>query len=94
MPLLEFSGVHACNTNPRRVGCAPQSCANAIGGWLVLLDGLNNPNTGRWSVSDEEKQFVKGLMQSVTEPGKVAAWIAPPNKGINNQPFEYEYVKL
>ena len=38
--------------------------------------------------------FVKSLMQRVTEPGKMAAWIAPPDRGINAQPVEYEYVKL
>ena len=30
----------------------------------------------------------------VYEPGKMAAWIAPPDRGINNNPVEYEYVKL
>jgi benzoyl-CoA 2,3-dioxygenase component B len=29
----------------------------------------------------------------VTEPGKVAAWIAPPTKGINGMPIDFEYVK-
>ena len=33
-------------------------------------------------------------MQKVTEPGKMAAWIAPPDRGINNQPLDYTYVKL
>jgi benzoyl-CoA 2,3-epoxidase subunit B len=30
----------------------------------------------------------------VIEPGKMAAWIAPPDRGINAQPVAYEYVKL
>ncbi len=33
-------------------------------------------------------------MQPVYERGKIANWIAPPNQGINGQPFEYEYVHL
>ena len=33
-------------------------------------------------------------MQPVTEPGKMAGWIAPPLKGINALPNEFEYVKL
>jgi benzoyl-CoA 2,3-epoxidase subunit B len=33
-------------------------------------------------------------MQRVIEPGKVAGWIAPPEIGINNAPFDYEYVRL
>jgi len=47
-----------------------------------------------WVPSPDDKAFVKTLMQQVIEPGKVAGWIAPPNKGINNQPPEFEYVKL
>jgi benzoyl-CoA 2,3-dioxygenase component B len=30
----------------------------------------------------------------VTEPGKMASWIAPPARGINNNPVDYEYVHL
>jgi benzoyl-CoA 2,3-dioxygenase component B len=33
-------------------------------------------------------------MRQVAEPGKMARWVAPPERGINNQPVEYEYVKL
>jgi len=34
------------------------------------------------------------LMTQVTERGKIAGWIAPPNKGINQNDFDFEYVKL
>jgi benzoyl-CoA 2,3-dioxygenase component B len=48
-----------------------------------------------WLPTAEDKAFIKTLMQQVIEPGKVAAWIAPPKRGINNTPFEeFEYVKL
>jgi benzoyl-CoA 2,3-epoxidase subunit B len=30
----------------------------------------------------------------MTEPGKMARWIAPPDRGINNLPVDYEYVRL
>jgi benzoyl-CoA 2,3-dioxygenase component B len=33
-------------------------------------------------------------MQRVTEPGKMAGWIAPPDRGINANAIAYEYVKL
>jgi benzoyl-CoA 2,3-dioxygenase component B len=33
-------------------------------------------------------------MQPVTEPGKMASWIAPPERGVNNLAPEYEYVRL
>ncbi|HEX4328578.1 MAG TPA: benzoyl-CoA 2,3-epoxidase subunit BoxB [Burkholderiales bacterium] len=44
--------------------------------------------------SDEDRSFVKSLQQRVVEPGKMAAWIAPPDRGINNLPVDYEYVRL
>jgi benzoyl-CoA 2,3-dioxygenase component B len=47
-----------------------------------------------WVPSEADRAFVKGLMQRVTEPGRMAAWIAPPDRGINNLPVEYEYVHL
>jgi len=47
-----------------------------------------------WIPSQADRAFVHSLMQRVVEPGKMAAWIAPPERGINNLPVEYEYVKL
>jgi benzoyl-CoA 2,3-dioxygenase component B len=47
-----------------------------------------------WLPNDADQAFVKSLMQRVVEPGKMAAWIAPPDRGINAQPIEYQYVKL
>jgi benzoyl-CoA 2,3-dioxygenase component B len=47
-----------------------------------------------WVPSAEDRAFVMSLMQKVTEPGKVAGWVAPPERGINNMPAEYEYVRL
>jgi benzoyl-CoA 2,3-dioxygenase component B len=47
-----------------------------------------------WTPSEQDKAFVRSLQQRVVEPGKMAAWIAPPERGINNLPVDYEYVKL
>jgi benzoyl-CoA 2,3-dioxygenase component B len=47
-----------------------------------------------WIPSESDRAFVHSLMQRVVAPGKMAAWIAPPDRGINNLPVEYEYVKL
>jgi benzoyl-CoA 2,3-dioxygenase component B len=47
-----------------------------------------------WVPSESDRTFVKSLMRRVIEPGKMAAWIAPPDRGINNLPVEYEYVQL
>jgi len=47
-----------------------------------------------WVPSEADRAFVHSLMKKVVQPGKMAAWIAPPERGINNLPVEYEYVKL
>ncbi|HYM31181.1 MAG TPA: benzoyl-CoA 2,3-epoxidase subunit BoxB [Candidatus Cybelea sp.] len=47
-----------------------------------------------WLPTDAERAFVATLMVPVTEPGKFAGWIAPPARGINNQPLDYRYVQL
>ena len=44
--------------------------------------------------SEADKTHVISLMHQVTEPGKMAAWIAPPDRGINKQSIDYEYVRL
>jgi len=47
-----------------------------------------------WIPSPDDRAFIKTLMRPVNEPGKMAGWIAPPDRGINNQPVDYEYVRL
>jgi benzoyl-CoA 2,3-epoxidase subunit B len=49
---------------------------------------------GEWIPTAEDRAFVKSLMQRVVEPGRMAAWVAPPERGINNLPLDYEYVHL
>jgi benzoyl-CoA 2,3-dioxygenase component B len=75
----------------------------SIGVWgKVWTDPDGHPVTGGewqakqrdWLPSTEDRAFVNSLMRRVTEPGKVAGWIAPPEIGINNAPLDYEYVRL
>src|SRR5215472_7677688 len=47
-----------------------------------------------WLPNENDQAFILSLMNGVHEQGKMAAWIAPPDRGINNNPVEYEYVKL
>jgi len=46
-----------------------------------------------WLPTNHDRDYVASLMTPVVEPGKVAHWIAPPARGINRQPVEFEYVK-
>ncbi|HKY94276.1 MAG TPA: benzoyl-CoA 2,3-epoxidase subunit BoxB [Kiloniellales bacterium] len=47
-----------------------------------------------WLPSESDRAFVQSLMQPVTEVGKIAGWIAAPDRGINNLAPDYEYVRL
>src|SRR6185503_4470207 len=47
-----------------------------------------------WLPTREDREYVQSLMHPVTEPGKIANWIAPPAAGIKGKPFEFEYVRL
>jgi benzoyl-CoA 2,3-dioxygenase component B len=50
---------------------------------------------GEWLPSEADRAYVQSLMgPAITEPGKFANWIAPPKKGINGQPVEFEYVRF
>ncbi len=44
--------------------------------------------------SADDRRFITALMHPVTEPGKIAGWIAPPERGVNSLTVDYEYVRL
>jgi len=47
-----------------------------------------------WLPTHEDKEYVRSVMTPVLEPGKMANWIAPPKRGINGQPLDFEYVRF
>jgi len=51
-------------------------------------------NLAGWLPSEADRAFVQSLMQPVTAAGKVAGWIAAPDRGINNLAPDYEYIRL
>jgi benzoyl-CoA 2,3-epoxidase subunit B len=62
-------------------------------GKMVAADEFSRERDA-WLPSPADRAFVQTLMQRVTTPGKMAAWIAPPERGINNLAIDYEYVRL
>jgi benzoyl-CoA 2,3-dioxygenase component B len=48
---------------------------------------------GEWLPTENDKAFVQSLMAPVVERGKFASWIAPPARGINGNPVDFEYVR-
>ncbi|HTI85111.1 MAG TPA: benzoyl-CoA 2,3-epoxidase subunit BoxB, partial [Alphaproteobacteria bacterium] len=49
---------------------------------------------GDWLPTAEDKAYIQSLMKPVLEIGKFANYIAPPQRGINRQPVDFEYVKF
>jgi benzoyl-CoA 2,3-dioxygenase component B len=47
-----------------------------------------------WLPGDDDRAFIQSLMQPVRERGKMAGWIAPPERGLHGQPLDYDYVRL
>jgi benzoyl-CoA 2,3-dioxygenase component B len=44
--------------------------------------------------SERDRAYVQSLMTPVYEPGRFAPWIAPPARGINGKPLDFEYVRF
>ena len=48
-----------------------------------------------WLPSSADLEYVSSLMtRPITEPGQFANWISPPSRGINQQPIDFEYVRV
>jgi benzoyl-CoA 2,3-dioxygenase component B len=47
-----------------------------------------------WLPTADDQAFVASLMKPELRMGKIASWISPPKKGIDNHPFEWEYVRF
>ena len=47
-----------------------------------------------WLPTQEDKDYVHSLMKPVHERGKIANWISPPARGVDDKPWDFEYVKF
>ena len=59
----------------------------------LLDEAAWNAKQDAWLPSEADRAYVQSLMTPVHERGKIAAWVAPPSKGINGQAFDFEYVR-
>ena len=69
-----------------------------VGLWAGLdIDVTGTPTAKGRNASvlptEADRGYVKSLMVGVTEAGKCANWIAPPERGINNNAFDFQYVR-
>ena len=61
---------------------------------VVMSEADWNARAGDWLCNDEDHAYIDSLMKPCFEPGAYASWIAAPRVGINNQPQDFEYVKI
>jgi len=47
-----------------------------------------------WLPSEADRTYVNSLMLPVLEQGKMANWIAAPDRGVKGQPVDFEYIRL
>ena len=67
---------------------------NVTPGGQVVPESEWHARQGEWLPTTDDEKFIGSLMQRVIEPGKIAAWIAPPVRGINGNPWDYEYIRF
>ena len=85
---------------PRAPACRLQSQGRRVRGAMLRSARKRargrgvRARRGEWLPTEEDRARNAELMQPVYEPGKIAGWIAPPAKGINGQPPDFEYVVL
>jgi benzoyl-CoA 2,3-dioxygenase component B len=60
----------------------------------VMTESEWNSHRAEWMPTEEDHAYIDSLMGQVIEPGKFANWIAPPARGINSQPIDFEYVRF
>ncbi|HEX9808312.1 MAG TPA: benzoyl-CoA 2,3-epoxidase subunit BoxB [Alphaproteobacteria bacterium] len=60
----------------------------------VITEAEWDKRHGEWLPDQDDRDYIQSLMKPVTEPGKFANYIAPPQRGINRQPIDFEYVKF
>ncbi|HJQ76758.1 MAG TPA: benzoyl-CoA 2,3-epoxidase subunit BoxB [Acidimicrobiia bacterium] len=47
-----------------------------------------------WLPTGEDRAYIESIMRPHFTPGEFAPWIAPPARGIDQKPTDFEYVKL
>jgi len=47
-----------------------------------------------WLPTGDDQAYIESIMRPNYEPGVFAPWIAPPTRGIDQKPADFEYVKL
>jgi benzoyl-CoA 2,3-dioxygenase component B len=69
--------------------------ANITPDGQVVSEAEWKARENEWLPSAEDRDYVQSLMTAaVTEPGKFANWVAPPGRGIDGHPLDFDYVRF
>jgi benzoyl-CoA 2,3-dioxygenase component B len=95
--ILSENGVDATLALPhvgfnRRVGLFGDSYLTPDG--QVIDEATWDDRRDSWLPTGADHDHVMSLMAPQYEVGAMAGWIAPPARGINTQPVDYQYVRL
>ena len=76
----------------RKIGSFAEACVSPDG--RIVTEAEWDAKRDEWLPTQQDAAFVGSLMEPVIAPGQFAGWIAPPPRGINGQPIDFEYVRL
>ena len=76
----------------RKIGTFMNANISPLGD--VLSQENWDVNKNKFLPTNDDNVFIESLMKPETEPGKYAGWISAPDMGIDNQPGDFEYVKI
>ncbi|MEO5699477.1 MAG: benzoyl-CoA 2,3-epoxidase subunit BoxB [Casimicrobiaceae bacterium] len=76
----------------RRIG--PLAAVNVDPAGRLVSDAEWQGRVDHWLPTQGDRAFVASLMGRVVQPGTFANWIAPPARGIDNQPADFAYVRF
>ena len=87
---------------PRAARCPTSASTARVGDFRATTSprtvGSSTTPSGRpaspWLPTDDDRAHVESLMVGVTEPGKMAGWVAPPATGIHDKPVDFDYVSV
>jgi benzoyl-CoA 2,3-dioxygenase component B len=95
--VIEKAGINFKFTQPykgfnRRIGEFAGHRISPAG--AILSETEWAAQNGGWLPNASDMDFINSLMKPCHDAGQYASWIAPPRMGINQQPVDYEYVKI
>jgi len=99
--LARWNKLLADSGYPQRMFLPSPRFRRTVGSWANVPTDLGGKPIGaeefaarqtEWLPTEDDRAYVRSLMKGVFERGKMAGWIAPPERGINTKPTDFEYV--